>query len=233
MFKQLFDQTSSTLTYLVADGATREAAFIDPVDTHVDEYLALVNRLNLTLKYTLETHVHADHITGGGQLRQRLGIQTAVSQQCGADSADLQLNEGDVLYLGTQPIQVIATPGHTAGSVSFLWQDKLFTGDALLINGCGRTDFQSGDAATLYDSITQKIFTLPNETLIYPGHDYNGKRVSNVAQEKGSNVRLANQTREGFIALMGQLNLPKPKMIDVAVPANRKCGITEEDVPQG
>lgn len=233
MFKQLFDIESSTLSYLIVDEATHEAALIDPVDTHVEAYIALVGSLKLTLKYTLETHVHADHITGGGKLRERLGLQTGVSQQCGADSADLQLNDGDTLYLGAQCIKVISTPGHTAGSVSFLWQDKLFTGDALLINGCGRTDFQSGDAATLFDSITKKIFTLPDETLIYPGHDYNGKRVSNVAQEKGSNVRLANQTKEGFVALMAQLNLPKPKMIDLAVPANRKCGVTEEDVLQG
>jgi sulfur dioxygenase len=233
MFKQLFDTESSTLTYLIVDETSREAALIDPVDSHVEDYLRLIETLSVKLTYTLETHVHADHITGGGKLRQLLGIQTAVSQQCGAESADVQLNDGDILRLGQQTIKVIATPGHTAGSVSFLWQDKVFTGDALLINGCGRTDFQSGDSAALYDSITQKIFTLPDETLIYPGHDYNGKRVSNVAQEKGSNVRLANKTKEDFIAIMAQLNLPKPKMIDIAVPANRKCGVTEEDVPQG
>ena len=233
MFKQLFDTESSTLTYLIVDNATKEAALIDPVDTHVDRYLALVQSLGIRLKYALETHVHADHITASGQLRQLLGIQTAVSQQCGADSADVQLNDGDVLHLGQQSITVLATPGHTAGSVSFVWQNKVFTGDALLINGCGRTDFQSGDSATLYDSITQKIFTMADETLIYPGHDYNGKRVSNVAQEKGSNVRLANKTKTEFVAIMAQLNLPKPKMIDIAVPANRKCGVTEEDVLQG
>lgn len=233
MFKQLFDTESSTLTYLIVDEASKEAALIDPVDTHVEDYLDLIKSQGVKLKYTLETHVHADHITGSGKLRQLLGIQTAVSQQCGAESADVQLNDGDELSLGQQVIKVIATPGHTAGSVSFIWQDKVFTGDALLINGCGRTDFQSGDAATLYDSITQKILSLPNETLIYPGHDYNGKRVSNVAQEKGSNVRLANKNKDEFIAIMAQLNLPKPKMIDIAVPANRKCGVTEEDVPQG
>jgi len=233
MFKQLFDTESSTLTYLIVDEVSKEAALIDPVDTHVEDYLDLIKSQGVKLKYTLETHVHADHITGSGKLRQLLGIQTAVSQQCGAESADVQLNDGDELSLGQQVIKVIATPGHTAGSVSFIWQDKVFTGDALLINGCGRTDFQSGNAAALYDSITQKIFSLPNETLIYPGHDYNGKRVSNVAQEKGSNVRLANKTKDEFIAIMAQLNLPKPKMIDIAVPANRKCGVTEEDVPQG
>lgn len=233
MFKQYFDTVSSTLTYLIVDEATQEAALIDPVLEHLDFYIAEINAHNLSLKYALETHVHADHITASGRLRQHFGLQTAVSQQCGAESADIQLNHGDTLKLGQQTIQVIATPGHTAGSVSFLWQDKIFTGDALLINGCGRTDFQSGDAGTLFDSITQRIFTLPNETLIYPGHDYQGRRVSNVAQEKGSNARLADKTREEFIALMNALNLPKPKMISVAVPANRKCGVDDEDVVQG
>ncbi|MDX1914961.1 MAG: MBL fold metallo-hydrolase [Methylophilus sp.] len=233
MFRQLFDSESSTLTYLIVDDQSREAAFIDPVDRHVDDYMALAKALDLKLKYALETHVHADHITASGVLRQKLGLQTAVGQQCGAMSADIQLNHGDQLQLGLQTITVIATPGHTAGSVSFLWQDKVFTGDALLINGCGRTDFQSGDAGMLYDSITQRLFDLPEETLVYPGHDYNGKRVSSIAQEQISNQRLAGKSRDEFIALMQQLNLPKPKMIDIAVPANRKCGVYEEDVLQG
>ena len=185
------------------------------------------------MKYALETHVHADHITASGQLRKALGLQTAVSEQCGADSADWQLNDGDEITFGQERIKVIATPGHTAGSLSFLWQDKLFTGDALLINGCGRTDFQGGDAGVLFDSITQRIFTLPSETLIYPGHDYQGRRVSNVAQETLINSRLAKQSREAFIATMAALNLPNPKMIDVAVPANRKCGVDETTVLQG
>lgn len=162
-----------------------------------------------------------------------MAAETAVWQPCGASLADTQLNHGDILHLGQQAIQVIATPGHTAGSMSFLWQDKIFTGDALLINGCGRTDFQSGDAGTLYDSITQRIFTLPDETLVYPGHDYQGRRVSNVAQEKGINSRLAGKSREEFISIMQLLNLPKPKLIDVAVPANRKCGLDESDILQG
>jgi sulfur dioxygenase len=233
MFKQLFDQESSTLTYLLVDDVTKEAAIVDPVDSHVDDYMRLIDSLGIDLKYALETHVHADHITASGLLRQKLGIQTAVGQQCGAESADLQLNHGDVISIGEQKIHVIATPGHTAGSVSFLWQDKIFTGDALLIHGCGRTDFQSGDAGKLYDSITQKILSLADETLIYPGHDYNGRRVSNVAQEKAINPRLSGKTRDEFIALMNNLNLPKPKMIDIAVPANRMCGVYEEEVPQG
>lgn len=227
MFKQLFDTESSTYTYLIGDEASHEAVLIDPVITHLEDYIELLKRHHLTLKYALETHVHADHITASGLLRERLSVQTGVSEQCGAASADMQLNDGDVLHIGAQAILVIATPGHTLGSVSFLYQDRLMTGDALLINGCGRTDFQGGSAAMLYDSIYQRIFTLPDDTLIYPGHDYHGRRVSNVAQEKTINPRLANQTREAFIDIMDNLNLPKPKMIDIAVPANRKCGVPD------
>ena len=230
MFKQMFDAESSTLTYLIVDDVTCEAALIDPVANHVDDYITLIKELNCLLKYSIETHVHADHITAGGKLREKLNIQTAVGEQCGATTADIQLKEGDVLIVGHQTINVIATPGHTAGSMSFLWQDKLFTGDALLINGCGRTDFQGGDAGVLFDSINNKIFTLPDETLIYPAHDYNGKRVSCVGQEKAINPRLADKSRDEFIAMMGSLNLPKPTLIDIAVPANRMCGVLEENV---
>ena len=229
MFKQMFDAESSTLTYLIMDDVTREAVLIDPVANHADEYIALIKELNCLLKYSIETHVHADHITASGMLKEKLNIQTAVSEQCGAATADIQLKEGDVLIVGHQNIKVIATPGHTAGSLSFLWHDNLFTGDALLINGCGRTDFQGGDAGVLFDSINNKIFTLPDETLIYPAHDYNGKRVSCVGQEKATNPRLAGKTRDEFIAMMGSLNLPKPKLIDIAVPANRMCGVVEEN----
>jgi sulfur dioxygenase len=233
MFRQLFDTESSTFTYLIIDDHTKEAALIDPVDSQLQVYIDLLADLGVKLKYALETHVHADHVTASGKLRQQFGIQTGVSQQCGATSADLQLNDGDALKLGEQTIEVIATPGHTAGSVTYAWQDKVFTGDALLINGCGRTDFQGGDAGTLYDSITQRLFTLPEETLVYPGHDYQGKRVSSIGQEKTINSRLAGKSRDAFITMMQQLNLPKPKMIDIAVPANRKCGLDEEMLPQG
>jgi glyoxylase-like metal-dependent hydrolase (beta-lactamase superfamily II) len=233
MFRQLFDTESSTFTYLIVDDQSMEAALIDPVDTELTVYIDLLSSLGVTLKYALETHVHADHVTASGKLRQQFGIQTGVSQQCGASSADLQLNDGDQLQLGQQSITVIATPGHTTGSVTYLWKDKIFTGDALLINGCGRTDFQGGDAGTLYDSITQRLFTLTDETLVYPGHDYQGRRVSCIGQEKTINMRLAGKTREEFIGIMQQLNLPKPKMIDIAVPANRKCGVDEETVLQG
>ena len=229
MFKQMFDTESSTFTYLIADDVAREAVLIDPVASHFEDYIVMINQRDLRLKYALETHVHADHITASGKLREKLNIQTAVGELCGAATADIQLKEGDVLIVGHQTIKVMATPGHTAGSLSFLWQDKLFTGDALLINGCGRTDFQGGDAGALFDSINNKIFTLPDETLIYPAHNYNGKRVSCVGQEKAINSRLADKTRDEFIAKMGSLNLPKPKFIDIAVPANRMCGVLEEN----
>ena len=233
MFKQIFDTESSTLTYLLVDDSSREAVLIDPVASHIEDYIAMISQHNLQLKYALETHVHADHITASGLLRQRLAAKTGVSELCGANTADLQLNAGDILLFGNQKIQVIATPGHTAGSLSFLWNDRIFTGDALLINGCGRTDFQGGDAGMLFDSIKQKIFTLSDETLIYPAHDYNGKRVSCVAQEKTLNPRLAGKTRTEFIAIMRNLNLPKPKLIDMAVPANRMCGVPESEIIQG
>lgn len=233
IFKQMFDTESSTLTYLLMDEVTHEGALIDPVAGHTDDYIAVMDSLGCKLKFSLETHVHADHITASGKLREMLAIQTGVSELCGASTADIQLNDNDVLMLGSQEIKVIATPGHTIGSVSFLCNERLFTGDTLLVNGCGRTDFQGGSAAKLFDSITKRILTLPDETLIYPGHDYNGRRVSSVAQEKITNLRIVGKTKEEFIELMNNLNLAKPKLIDVAVPANRMCGILEENLPQG
>lgn len=227
MFKQFYDEISSTLTYLLADDVSKQAVLIDPVSENIEEYLNYINPAGLTLVYSLETHVHADHITGGGRLKKMTEAKTAVSQACGAETADIQLKDNDVLEFGAEKITVIATPGHTPGSLSFLWRDRLFTGDSLLINGCGRTDFQGGDAGKLYDAITKRLFSLPDETLVYPGHDYNGRRVSSIAQEKGINPRLANKTREEFVELMANLNLPKPKMIDIAVPANRKCGVPD------
>jgi len=184
----------------------------------------------LQLKYSLETHVHADHITASGLLRQRLGALTGVSRLCGAESADIQIQDGDIFkFAGDEQIKVIATPGHTRGSISFLWRDRLFTGDSLLIGGCGRTDFQGGDAGALYDCITQRLFTLPDETLVYPGHDYQQRWVSSIMQERTTNPRLAGKPREQFIEIMSNLNLPKPRLIDEAVPANRYCGLDENE----
>jgi len=230
VFKQLFDQETWTYTYLIADPVSKEAVLIDPVNTHVDEYVELLENQGLQLKYTLETHVHADHITASGLLRKRLGSQTGVSNLCGAETADIQIQDGDVFEFGTgEKIKVIATPGHTRGSISFLWRDRLFSGDSLFIGGCGRTDFQGGDPGALYDCITQRLFTLPDETLVYPGHDYQGRWVSNIIQERTTNPRLAGKTRAEFIEIMNNLNLPKPRLIDEAVPANRYCGLEENE----
>ena len=230
IFKQLFDQDTWTYTYLIADPVSKDAVFIDPVNTHIDDYIALLESYDLRLKYTLETHVHADHITAGGLLRQRLGAQTAVSHLCGAEAADIQIKDGDVFEFGDgEQIKVIATPGHTRGSISLLWRDRVFTGDSLFIGGCGRTDFQGGDAGALYDCITQRLFTLPDETLVYPGHDYQQRWVSSIIQERTTNPRLAGKSRGEFIDIMANLNLPKPRLIDEAVPANRYCGLDENE----
>ncbi|SJM90570.1 Beta-lactamase hydrolase-like protein Blh [Crenothrix polyspora] len=230
LFKQLFDQETWTYTYLIADPVNKEAMLIDPVNTHIDDYLALLAEHGLQLKYTLETHVHADHITASGLLRQRLGAQTGVSALCGAETADFQIKDGDVFaFTNGEQLKVIATPGHTKGSISFLWRDRVFTGDSLFIGGCGRTDFQGGDAGAQYDCITQRLFTLPDETLVYPGHDYQQRWVSSIMQERTTNPRLAGKTREQFIDIMNNLNLPRPRLIDEAVSANRYCGLEENE----
>ncbi len=230
LFKQLFDQETWTYTYLIADPTNKEAVLIDPVNTHIDDYLAMLTEQGLQLKYTLETHVHADHITASGLLRQKLGSQTGVGALCGAETANFQMKDGDLFsFTNGEQIKVIATPGHTKGSMSFLWRDRVFTGDSLFIGGCGRTDFQGGDAGALYDCITQRLFTLPDDTLVYPGHDYQQRWVSNIVQERTTNPRLAGKTRDEFITIMNNLNLPKPKLIDEAVPANRYCGLEENE----
>lgn len=224
-FKQLLDNESNTFTYIIADLPSKEALIIDPVKTEIETYKAILKKNDLTLKYSLETHVHADHITASGTLREELNCLTGVSRACEAKHPDIHIEDGDIFQLGeNESVRAIATPGHTKGSLTFAWKDKLFTGDSVLINGCGRTDFQGGDAATLYNSITNKIFTLPDETLIYPGHDYTGRRVTSVGQEKVLNPRLAGKSQDEFVAIMSSLNLPKPRLIDIAVPANRYCG---------
>ncbi|MFN0161283.1 MAG: MBL fold metallo-hydrolase [Burkholderiales bacterium] len=225
VFEQLFDTVSSTLTYIVADGATREAVIIDPVDSLVERDLEVLERLGLKLRFTVETHAHADHITSAGTLRLRTGAQAAAPFNCGIEPADLHLEEGARIAFGAENLQVIETPGHTAGSICLLWRDAVFTGDTLFIGGCGRADFQGGSAADLYDSITQRLFTLPAATRVYPGHDYKGNRVSTIGAEMRTNPRLAGKSREEFVALMNALDLPAPKLIDVAVPANRKLGL--------
>jgi len=226
LFKQLFHKESSTYTYLIACTKTKNAVLIDPVNTDIDDYVALLKSHDLTLKYALDTHVHADHVTATGLLKKELGCQVGVSALCGANNPDIHINDGDVFEISDhESIKALSTPGHTAGSVCFLWRDRLLTGDTLLIGGCGRTDFQGGDAGQQYDSITQRLFTLSGDTLVYPGHDYKGQFVSNIAQERLGNPRLANKTKEEFIEIMDNLNLPYPKMIDIAVPANLDCGV--------
>ncbi|MBE7563654.1 MULTISPECIES: MBL fold metallo-hydrolase [Acidithiobacillus] len=223
-FRQLFHIESSTYTYILADNTWRDAVVIDAVAENSAEVLQILRNEGLHLTHILETHLHADHISAAHKLRKQTGAQVVLSVRAQADCADIAVDDGDFLVLGDDVIRVLATPGHTPESLSFRWHDRVFTGDALLIGGCGRTDFQSGDAGTLYDSITTKLFTLPDETLVYPGHDYRGRRVSCIGEEKQSNPRLANKSREEFIAIMAALNLPLPKLIDVSVPANRLCG---------
>lgn len=223
-FRQLFHPESSTYTYILADSTWRDAVVIDAVSDATNAVLATLREQDLHLTHILETHLHADHISAAKKLREATGAQVVLSALAGADCADLQVSDGDFLVLGDDVIRVLATPGHTPESLSFRWHDRVFTGDALLIGGCGRTDFQGGDAGTLYDSITEKLFVLPEETLVYPGHDYQGRRVSCIAEEKQLNPRLAGKSRQEFIEIMHNLDLPKPKLIDVAVPANRLCG---------
>jgi glyoxylase-like metal-dependent hydrolase (beta-lactamase superfamily II) len=222
---QLFDEASSTFTYLLVDASGREAVIIDPVAEALLRDLKLVRELGVTLRYVLETHTHADHITSAGQLQAVTGAQSAAPSGCGIAPAQLQLQDGDRLRFGDDELVALHTPGHTAGHMSYLWRDCVFSGDCLLIEGCGRTDFQSGDAGRLYDSITQRLFALPDQTRVFPAHDYKGRTSSTIGHEKAHNARVAGRSREEFIALMAALDLPKPKMIDIAVPANRQLGL--------
>lgn len=229
IFRQLFEPDTSTYSYLLACERSRRALLIDPVAVEVDTYIEILETLRLQLIYTMETHVHADHITGAGLLREQIGSKSVVHRDAGASCADLLVTDGVLLQVGDIEIRVLHTPGHTSGCVSYALSDRVFTGDALLIGGCGRTDFQQGDAGQLYDSIHGKLFTLPPDTLVYPGHDYNGNTVSTIRQEMQKNPRLGGgKSREAFITLMNELKLPYPKHIDSALPANMACG-----VPQG
>uniref|UniRef100_UPI003AAF1EAF persulfide dioxygenase ETHE1, mitochondrial isoform X1 n=1 Tax=Centroberyx gerrardi TaxID=166262 RepID=UPI003AAF1EAF len=227
-FRQLFESVSSTYTYLLADRETREAIIIDPVLETIDRDMKLIDELGLTLKLAVNTHCHADHITSTGLLKKRLvGLKSAISRFSGA-SADVLLSEGDKIAFGKHHVTVRETPGHTDGCVTLVTGDQsmAFTGDALLIRGCGRTDFQQGCSKRLYESVHQKIFTLPNQCLIYPAHDYKGQTVSTVGEERRFNPRLTKNLEE-FVDIMNNLNLPKPAKIDIAVPANLVCGLHE------
>jgi glyoxylase-like metal-dependent hydrolase (beta-lactamase superfamily II) len=230
IFRQLLDRETSTLSYLVAHEATREAALVDPVLEQVDRDLGLVAELGLTLVAIVETHVHADHVTGAGELRRRTGARTAVPREGGAPCADVPLAPGDVVRLGGIELRALATPGHTEGCFSYAVAadgqvDRLLTGDALLIRGCGRTDFQGGSADRLFTSVRDVLFAFPDETLVYPAHDYRGFSVSTIGEEKRHNPRLGlAKSRADFVAMMAALHLPPPAKIGVAVPANRACG---------
>lgn len=223
---QLFDAESSTYTYILSAPDSLDAVIIDPVDRHWQRDLAHIERLGLTLTHVLETHAHADHVTSAGKLRALTGAKACVPSGCGIPPAEIQLLDGDVLRFGRREhIAVIHTPGHTAGSMCYLWRGNLFTGDTLLVDGCGRTDFQGGSAEALYDSVTGKLFALDDATRVWPGHDYKGQSLSTIGWEKRHNARLAGRSRADFVALMAALDLPRPKLMDVAVPANRKLGL--------
>ncbi|MEZ4438527.1 MAG: MBL fold metallo-hydrolase [Polyangiaceae bacterium] len=225
------DPETSTYTYLLADPQTREAVLIDSVREHYDRDAQLLDELGLTLRYTLETHVHADHVTASGLFRARRGSKSVGAARGGASCVDIPINDGDVIRFGKLELEARATPGHTDGCITYVLSDqsRAFTGDALLIRGCGRTDFQQGDAATLYASVHDKIFSLPDDCLLYPGHDYKGRTVSSVREEKLHNPRLGGgKTVQEFIAIMDALNLARPKKIDEAVPANLQCGLLDQ-----
>ena len=224
ILRQLFDSETSTFTYLIADPQSRRAALIDSVVEKVDRDASLLEEMGLELAYVLETHIHADHVTGAGALREKTGAKIVVSKK-GADCADVQVGNGDTIELGALAIRVLETPGHTDDSLSFAVEGNVFTGDALFIRGCGRADFQNGDPGTLYRSITDVIFGLGDDVVIWPGHDYKGMSCSTVAEEKSHNPRLAGKSEAEFIDIMNNLNLAKPKKIDIAVPANQRCGM--------
>jgi glyoxylase-like metal-dependent hydrolase (beta-lactamase superfamily II) len=221
--RQLFDGESSTYTYLIIDEATRAAALVDPVREKLDRDLGLVADLGLHLALVLETHVHADHVTSAGELRRRTGAQTVASHR-GAACVDRPVRHGDTITLGETTIDVLETPGHTDDGLTYRVGADLFTGDTLLVRGCGRSDFQNGDAGALYDAITETLFAFDDATRVWPGHDYKGFTMTTIGEERRHNPRVAGRSRPEFIALMGALGLPPPKKLAEAVPANLACG---------
>ena len=232
IFRQLFDGESSTYTYLLASRAGGEALIIDPVLEKVDRYLQLLEELDLKLIKAVDTHVHADHITGLGALRDQTRCITVMGEQSGVDVVSMRVTEGDKIDIEGLALDVIYTPGHTDDSYSFMTDDRVFTGDTLLIRGTGRTDFQNGDPAAQYDSIFNKLLKLPDDTLIYPAHDYKGDTVSTVDEERACNPRLQVTSEAEYVDIMNNLNLANPKMMDVAVPANLKIGLLQDDLEQ-
>jgi sulfur dioxygenase len=233
IFRQLFEPLSSTYTYLLGCEETGQAVLIDPVIASMDRDLAELQRMGLTLAYSVDTHVHADHITAALELKKKVGSKIAAPIAEQVPCADIHLEEGKPFQLGSILLSPLHTPGHTAGHFAYALGDRVFTGDALLIEGCGRTDFQQGDSDALYKSVTEKLFSLPDDTLVYPAHDYKDRHVSTIAQEKKRNPRLGqNKTMDEFREIMANLNLPYPKFIDYAVPGNKQCGVCPPDLPE-
>jgi glyoxylase-like metal-dependent hydrolase (beta-lactamase superfamily II) len=229
LFRQFFDGASSTYTYLIASSRGREAVIIDPVKEQVAQYLAAIQQLDLRLVKAIDTHTHADHITGLGDLRERTGCVSIMGEFTKADCVSCQVSDGEILDTDGIRLQALYTPGHTSESFSFVLAPDapvaVFTGDVLMIRGTGRTDFQNGDPGKSWDSITQTLFALSDDTTLYPAHDYKGWTSSSIGEERRFNPRLAGKTREQYIEIMNNLNLPDPKMMDVAIPANLACGL--------
>jgi sulfur dioxygenase len=224
IFRQLFDQTSHTYTYLLAERKGGEALLIDPVLENAHQYVRLIAELDIKLVLAVDTHIHADHITALGSLREQTGCASAMGMMTHAECVSVHFHEGDKLCADGLHLDILYTPGHTDDSYSFLLPDRVFTGDTLLIRGTGRTDFQNGDPATQYDSLFGQLLTLPEHTLVYPAHDYNGMTASSIGEEKRHNPRLQVSDKQAYIELMNGLELDTPKLMDIAVPANRSCG---------
>lgn len=227
LFRQLFDSESSTYTYLLAADNGKRAVIIDPVKKNINQYLVLIKQLNLTLAAAIDTHLHADHITAIGELSKTLNCESMMGEQSQASCVSAKFRDKDILDFDGLKLTVMYTPGHTDDSYCFLMDDRVFTGDTLFIRGTGRTDFQNGSPSQQYDSLLNRLLCLPESTLIYPGHDYNGMTVSTIGEEIRFNPRLRVGSKDEYIAVMNNLNLPKPKMMDIAVPANKNCGILE------
>ena len=224
LFHQLFDKSSSTYTYLIASAKGREALIIDPVLENVEQYIKLLNELDLKLVKVIDTHIHADHITAASKLKNKTNCTTIMGEHTPSDAVEIKVKDNEIIYVDKLEIKVIYTPGHTKDSYSFLMDDYLFSGDTLLINGTGRTDFQGGNSEDSYNSIFNRLLKLPEETLLYPAHDYNGQTVSSIGKEKKFNPRLQVDGVSEYIDIMNNLNLSKPKLMDINVASNIKLG---------
>jgi sulfur dioxygenase len=226
LFRQLFDKSSSTYTYLIASAKGREALIIDPVLENIEQYIKLLNELDLKLVKVIDTHIHADHITAASKLKNKTNCTTIMGEHTPSDTVEIKVKNDDIICVDKLKIKVIYTPGHTKDSYSFLMDDCLFSGDTLLINGTGRTDFQGGNSEDSYNSIFNRLLKLPEETLLYPAHDYNGQTVSTIGKEKKFNPRLQVNSVNEYIDIMNNLNLSKPKLMDINVASNIKLGAT-------